>query len=310
MPPVALSWDADAGMLVVTDTSSGRSVRAAPASLCNYGYDRKVLDDKGKEQGQRVYGLAALNADGLVLLDIPGGWSAGGVAAFASASGVPYVNALAEPARRVRTVLAGRAPGYSRFVSGPVSRLTARQRQIITYGVGAAGLVVMIVLVSTVGGAGWRGLSWLGRFLLDLLEVKWLAIFFAPLLVVIRPVQGVLHRSRTRRGEILGPPGGPNLQVRKDRFLRVRPARPLPPEDIPIGADVGKAMALLVYRYADLSGLFIMTAGDLPLRHIPGPWSPNEAHEFAAKQGLAFSLRTLTREEYLDLVTRTSDALP
>ncbi|MFI6450511.1 hypothetical protein ACIBF6_03080 [Streptosporangium amethystogenes] len=46
------------------------------------------------------------------------------------------------------------------------------------------------------------------------------------------------------------------------------------------------------------------------LRHLPGPWSPEDAHRFAARHGLGFEARTLSREEYLGLTAGAYDAVP
>ncbi|MFC4535822.1 hypothetical protein [Sphaerisporangium dianthi] len=274
-PPLVVTWDAEAGKLVVTDSSSGRSSRVTPAALYHYRHDRMILDGKGKKAAQQVNGLAALDADGLVLLDIPGMWPSTEVAALAARAGIPVVSALEAAPAQVRAVLAGRAPGSSRFVPGPPPpRLTPKQRQIAMYAAGAAGLVVMATLASTVGWLGWRGLSMIGRFLLDVLEVKWLAIFFSPLLIVLRPAHRAWHRRRAGRGKILGPPGGPNLSVRDEGVLRVWPGRPMVHDRLPLGPAPGEAASLLVYRYATVSGLFIMSGNDKPLRHLPGPWDP------------------------------------
>jgi hypothetical protein len=307
-PTTSLCWDA--GTLVAVDRGSGRSVRLTPASLYHYRYKRTILNYQAKRESQEVYGLAALDADGLVLLDLPGWWSPHRVAAFVAVRGIPVYNALTAPSEQVRAVLAGRAPGWKRLMTGTVSRMSPRLRKIAAYSLGVAGLLVMIFLTTTVGSGAWRGLSFLGRLLVDLFDAKLLGIFFVPLIMIVRPVHRAWHRGRIRRGNILGPPGGPCLSLKGKKTLRFSPGPRMAPDHIAMGPGAGTAANLLLYRYADLSGLFILSRVGSPLRHLPGPWPPEDAHRFAVQQNLGFTLRNLSRDEYLHLVSHTRDAFP
>ncbi|GAA3412401.1 hypothetical protein [Streptosporangium vulgare] len=66
----------------------------------------------------------------------------------------------------------------------------------------------------------------------------------------------------------------------------------------------------MAYRHERLSGLFVVDGEGRPVRHLPGPWPLEDAHRFAARRGLGFEVRTLSREEYLDLTARAHDAVP
>ncbi|MGJ6963217.1 hypothetical protein ACSDR0_15025 [Streptosporangium sp. G11] len=305
-PATTLGWDGPA--LVATDPVAGRSLRLAPASLYHYRYERRVLVS-GKEESRSLTGLAVLDADGLVLADLPGEWPTFDVAVFAAGRKLPVHDALVTPSRMVRTALSRRAPGWTRLTGLEVSRMS-RTKKVVAVCAGAAGLFVMAYVVATGGWFAWRGLSALGGMLLDLLDAKWLAIFFAPLLVVLKPAQQAWHTLRIRRGAALGPPGGPYLSVRGGWTLRVRLGARMVPDDVKIGLDLGCAAALMAYRHEQLSGLFVMDGEGRPVRHLPGPWPLEDAHRFATRSGLGFESRTLGREEYLDLTARARDAVP
>ncbi|GII00583.1 hypothetical protein [Planobispora takensis] len=143
-PATVLSWDGDA--LVAADTLSGSSVRLTPATLYHYRCAQKVIG-RGKQEPHTVGGLAALDADGLVLLDLPGRWESREVSAFAAGRGTPITDARTAPSERVRAVVAGRAPGWGRLSGLPASRLS-RRRKLAIIGMGAAGLLVMAYVIT------------------------------------------------------------------------------------------------------------------------------------------------------------------
>nr|BFE81760.1 hypothetical protein GCM10020093_043610 [Planobispora longispora] len=125
---------------------------------------------------------------------------------------MPVVNALDDAPARVRATLAGRAPDWGRFTGLPAARL-ARWKRIAAVGAGVAGLLVMAYVATTAGWIAWRGLGMLGNLLLDLLDAKWLAIFFAPLVVVLAPLRRRMHTGQVRRGVTVGFPDGPRLRI-------------------------------------------------------------------------------------------------
>ncbi|MER6830200.1 hypothetical protein ABT352_29730 [Streptosporangium sp. NPDC000563] len=305
-PATALSWDGPT--LVAKDPAAGRSLRLAPASLYHYRYERRVIVS-GKEERRSLTGLAVLDADGLVLADLPGDWPVHEVAVFAAGRKLPVHDALKTSSKGVRAALSRRAPGWTRLAGLEVLRMS-RAKKAVAAGAGVAGLFVMAYVVTAGGWLAWRGVSALGGMMLDLLDAKWLAVFFAPLIVVFKPARQAWHTWRTRRGAALGPPGGPYLSVRGGTTLRVRLGSRMVPDDIEIGPDLGCAAALMTYRHEGLSGLFVLDGEGRPVRHLPGPWPPEEAHRFATRYGLGFEARTLGREEYLDLTARARDAVP
>lgn len=313
-PATTLGWDGPT--LVARDPVAGRSLLLAPASLYHYRYERRVFVS-GKEESRSLTGLAVLDADGLVLADLPGAWTAHEVAAFAAGRQLLVHDALVMSSRMVRTVLSRRAPGWTRLTGLEVPRLS-RAKKTVAVCAGVAGLFAMAYVVATGGWFAWRGLSALGGMLLDLLDAKWLAVFFAPLLVLLKPVRQAWHNRRVRRGSALGPPGGPYLSVPRGKTLRVPHGRTLRvrlgsrmvSDDIEIGPDLGCAAALIAYRHEKLPGLFVVDGEGRPVRHLPGPWPLEDTHRFAARHGLGFEVRTLSREEYLDLTARARDAVP
>ncbi|MEU4229165.1 hypothetical protein AB0F17_33145 [Nonomuraea sp. NPDC026600] len=303
-PRTDVLWDGSA--LAVSDDATGQSVRLVPATLYHYRYDQRVLVSRRKAKTLSVQGLAALDGDGLVLLDLPGEWYVPHVAAFVRYAGLPIVDARGHASNRVRAVLAGRAPGWRRLRGLPPPFL-ARYRRPVSIGVGVAGLAVMVYLASTGMWAAWRGISMVGRSLLDLLEVKWLAVGFSPVLLVLRPVSARVHRWRADRGLILGPAGGPYLSVLPGEKLHVNRGKEQTPS-IKIGAGRRMAASLLLYRYDDLTGLFVLDGDGGPVHHLPGGWTPDAVHRFADRHKLSLAVHSISREEYLDLTRNARDA--
>lgn len=308
-PSTVLSWDGHE--LTAGDSATGESVRVTPASLYLYAYDSGDAP---------VTGLAALDADGLVMLDLPGDWDPSQVRDCGTRAGIPVVpggdevvpgsddpgpeprTLLAGRARpEDRALLAGRAPGWRRL-HGLTPPRPSRWRTPLIYGVGLAGLALMAYLISVGAWAAWRGLTLVGRLLIDIIEVKWLVVAFSPLLLAIRPLQARLRGFRARKGAIAGPPGGPNLSIASTGELHIDQGM----ERLP---DI-RATGLLLYRYEDLTGLFVTDGENQPLHHLPGPWSPDDLHRFAERNRLGLAVHRISREEYLSLVRACPRASP
>ncbi|MFI6450512.1 hypothetical protein ACIBF6_03085 [Streptosporangium amethystogenes] len=119
-PATVLTWDDRT--LVATDSISGRSMRLAPAALYHYRYERAVFvsgKNSGKRESRFLTGLAALDADGLVLADLPGEWTPPDVAIFAVGRG-------GARARRPEP----RAPGVARPADPARQRARATRRPV------------------------------------------------------------------------------------------------------------------------------------------------------------------------------------
>ncbi|MGW0808366.1 hypothetical protein [Nonomuraea sp. NPDC002799] len=300
---------ADGRTLTATDTTTGASVRITPATLYRYDCDQRTTTPTGKkEQPRSVQGMAALDADGLVLLDLPGEWHGPDVDAFVTKSGIPVLDARFQPAARVRGTLASRAPGWQRMRGMPIPALR-KWRKTIAMCAGVVGLGFMAYL-ATLGLWGvWRGLSAFGAMLLDLLHAKWLAVMFSPALLVMGPVLKRFHRRRVERGTILGPHGGLNLRGEPDGRISVTHSGEVLAE-YRIGASPGQAFSLLLYHYENLTGLFILDITGRALHHLPGHWSPEHTHNFAERHILSLATHRITREEYLDLTKSAREATP
>lgn len=115
-PATTLGWDGRT--LVATDPVAGRALRLMPASLYHYRYERRVLVS-GKEETRSLTGLALLDADGLVLADLPGEWPAHEVAVFAAGRRLPVHDALVAPSKVVRARLSRRAPSWRTRTASP-----------------------------------------------------------------------------------------------------------------------------------------------------------------------------------------------
>ncbi|MEU0570996.1 hypothetical protein ABZ297_37165 [Nonomuraea sp. NPDC005983] len=308
-PETALSWDGHS--LSATDATTGDSLRLTPAALYHYRYDEPITTSEGAQQ-QSVTGLAALDADGLVLLDLPGSWHAPDVHAFTVNAGIPVVDGRAHGPHRARATLAARAPGWRRL-RGLRRPFLARWRMHVSIGVGVAGLALMVYLASTGMWFAWRGLSSVGRILLDILEAKWLFVAFSPALLVLRPISARLQRRRIARGEVVSTPGGLTLTTKEDTHrgprLQVRRGQTLV-TNLPLRGTPGRACGLLLYSHEDRTGLFIMDADGSPLHHLPGPWPSEQLNRFAQHIGLSLAVHRLPREEYLNLIKTCPEATP
>jgi hypothetical protein len=295
----------DGRSLAVTDKASGHSVRVTPAQLYSYSYD---MVSGHKRKSHSVRGVAALDADGLILLDLPGVWDEQDLKDFCRQAGIPLLEARHQTSAQVRTVLAGRAPGWQRLRGLPAPAL-AKWRKPVAVCAGVVGVGLMVYLGSLGMWGAWRGISSVGRMLLDILEIKWLAVAFSPVLLVIRPAIVRIHRWQLRRGTVLGPPGGPNLSSTSARKLHITQGS-AEIAKLRLGENPGQAFSLLNYRYEDLTGLFILDRFGRALHHLPGPWSVEDTNRFAKRHSLALAVHKVSREEYLDLIRATQEATP
>ncbi|MDR8407458.1 hypothetical protein MTP10_01745 [Nonomuraea sp. 3-1Str] len=310
-----LSWDGHT--LTATDAVTGHAPptafrsTAAPTRLYHYRYDQPATRAKDAER-QTCSGLAVLDADGLVLLDLPGPWHAPDVQTFAVAAGIPVVNARTRPSREVRTALAARAPGWRRL-HGVRPTFLARWRRPVTIGTGVAGLAVMTYLAMIGLWPAWRGLSTLGRGLAYVLEAKWLLVGFSPALLVLRPLSARMHRRRAARGEILGLPGGLTVTTRRDRHrgprMEIRRGGTLV-ADLAFRRRPRHACAFLLYGYEDRTGLFVLDSDGAPLHHLPGPWPPEDVNRFTQHHDMYLEARRLTHADYLALTRTCPEATP
>ncbi|MEW1842195.1 hypothetical protein AB0392_29985 [Nonomuraea angiospora] len=292
--------------LVVTDNASGHSVRVTPASLYHYNC-QQVTAKTG--QLQLVQGIAALDADGLVLLDLPGEWHKLDLAIFAHRAGIPLLDARTYPPARVRAVLASRAPGWQRL-RGVRPLFPRKWHKPLAICAGIAGMALMVYLAFLGMGAAWRAVSSIGRFLLEIFESKWLMVAFSPALLVLRPVFGQINRWKARRGTLLPSAGrGPYLKAKSSGKLQIFHGTELTATR-QIGASPREAFSLLLYQYDSLTGLFILDITGSPLHHLPGRWLPKHAHTFTKRHNLSLAVHRISREEYLNLTRATKEATP
>ncbi|TMR13909.1 hypothetical protein ETD86_29640 [Nonomuraea turkmeniaca] len=296
-PKTLLTADGDS--LTVTDKASGHSSRVTPARLYHYSYD---------QGDSSVQGLAALNADGLVVLDLPGEWHAPHLRSFTRRAGIPLVDAQNKPSDQVRTVLASRAPGWRR-VRGLAPASHKKWQKAAAICAGVVGIGLMAYLASVGMWAAWRGVAAIGRAVLDIVDGRWLVVAFSPALLVLRPAMAKLHRWRVNQGSIVGPPDGPYLVGKSPRKLKIVQRNDVLAK-FRLGVDSGQAFSLLLYRYDDLTGLVILDSMEAVLHHLPGPWPPNDVDRFAKRHDLFLVVRRLSREEYLTLVKRARTAIP
>jgi hypothetical protein len=286
--------------LTVTDPTNGTSLSLTPARLYHYKHDF------GQKDVPPIQGLAALDDDGLVLLDLPGDWHTPHLASFTHRAGIPVEDARAHPSNQVRSVLACRAPGWQRILGIPSP---GRWRKGAVIAAGVAGAAVMVYLASVGLWVAWRGLSMFGRLIVDLLETKWLLVAFSPALLVFRPVRTKYHRLRRKRGLVIGPFGGPNLTLGSSNDLHITQGNKVLAK-VRLGERPGQGFKLLLYRYENLTGLFIQDISGRALHHLPGPWSPDEVEHFAKRHNLQLAVHKVSREEYLDLAKNSREAIP
>lgn len=280
-------------------TEPDGAVRLAPSSLLHYRYDQDLPDSDSIP----VTGLAVVDRDGLVLIDLPGEWAEPDVQDFATKAQLPVKDARKAPTAWVRAALAARSPGWTRLTGIPAPP-PARWRKPVAICAGVAALAAMLYLVSIGAGYAWRAFSTLGRVLVDVIEAKWLAVLFSPLLLVFAPVRNRLHRRRLRRGAAIASIAGLNLDMTAYHLRINRGSQTL--ATIPRS----RVEMLLLYRHRDLTGLFVLSPMNTPLHHLPGPWSPEHVNRFAARHDLRLELRTLSHAEYLTLVTTAKEATP
>ncbi|MEV4579488.1 hypothetical protein AB0K16_40175 [Nonomuraea jabiensis] len=292
--------------LVVTDNASSHSVRVTPASLYHYNC-QQVTTKTGKLQP--VQGIAALDADGLVLLDLPGEWHKPDLDIFAHRAGIPLLDARSYPPARVRAVLASRAPGWQRL-RGLRPLFPRKWHKPMAICAGIAGMALMAYLASLGMWAAWRAVSSMGRFLLEMFESKWLMVAFSPALLVLRPVLGRINRWRARKGTLLPSSGrGPDLRADSSGTLQIFHGNEVTATRR-IGASPREAFSLLLYQYDSLTGLFILDVTGSPLHHLPGRWLPEYAYTFTKRHNLSLAVHRISREEYLNLTRATRDANP
>ncbi|WP_327088024.1 hypothetical protein OIE66_37800 [Nonomuraea sp. NBC_01738] len=251
--------------------------------------------------------MALLTPDRLVLADLPGRWDGEEVRRFAAPLGLSVFEAGATHSTQARTALAARAPGWIRLAGMPAPP-PARWRRPVAVGAGVLGLAAMVYLISIGAGYAWRAFSSVGRVLIDVIEAKWLVVMFSPVLVVLSPVRKRLLRRRLGSGSVIGSVGGLHLDV-SSGALRVRRGMGTLRE-YRIGQEPGQAAWLLLYRHADLAGLFVFGAAGAPLEHLPGPWSPEHVNRFASQHGLGLQVRQVDKDEYAALVGSVREACP
>ncbi|QYC38126.1 hypothetical protein Nocox_02465 [Nonomuraea coxensis DSM 45129] len=298
-----LAMTADAGTLTATDRASGATAVVRPAALYVYRYE-----PAGSEE--QLQGVAALDADGLVLLDLPGGWPVPELKHLAERAGIPVSESRYQSPGRITANLAARAPGWRRLSGRHRGPRFTRGRKIALVGAGVAGLAVMTILALNGMWFAWRGVSTLGRILIELLEAKWLFLaFFSPLLLVMRPITGRLHRWRVGQGSIVGPPSGPYLVGRQPSVLEVVQGGQTR-ATLRRGRAPGLAAGLLLYRHEDLTGLFVLDSLGKALHHLPGPWPAADLDRFAKRNDLTLAVHGLSHEEYATLARSTRSATP
>ncbi|WP_143591474.1 hypothetical protein [Thermoactinospora rubra] len=298
VPEISLSWD---GGAFVAEAPDGQ-VRLRPSTLYRYRYDQHR---RAKNDTVVVDGLALLDGDGLVMLDLPGKWSRIDARRLATDAGVDFQDDTSAVVRRAPAVLAGRAPGWRRLHGRKVFHFTRVHKVVVTCGA-VLTLAAMAYVITMSGWLVWRGLSWAGRALLDLLDAKWAILLLSPVAVLLRPVRGRFHRFRVRRGDALWAPGGTLVTVRRGRWFQVTRGKDVLPA-VRLGQD-GVA-GLTLYRHEDLSGLLAANATGRVLYHLPGSWNPDDVHRFATRHRLALRVLRPSREEYLEWVRQARYAI-
>lgn len=294
--PLTTLSQSEAG-LVAVDLVTGQEVRLAPAAAYHYRHELHFLDARDKWQSRWSTGLAMLDADGLIMLDLPGEWHPPAVHDLMVRAGLPIVDGRYDAPWRVRAILAGRAPGWRRLHGQHVTRW----RKQLAIGAGATGAVLMGAVAYTGFWDAWRMFSMFGRLLVEAGEAKWLGALFSPVLLALAP----LNRWRMRRGVVVGQRGGPYLCVTGKRILRVARGRETL-RCLTVGSARGGVARLLVYP----GGLFFLDASGEVVHHLPGAWPAEDVHRFAVRHGLDVAVVRLSHAEYLGLLRRTWDASP
>ncbi|MEV0162865.1 hypothetical protein [Nonomuraea fuscirosea] len=292
--------------LTATDPTTGDSTTLTPARLYLYRHTRQTTSD---EEPPPFAGLAALDADDLILLDLPGEWHIEQLKEFARKAEIPLQDARNHTSRETRIALAARAPGWRRMHGLPSPAPTPRWRKPVAICAGIAGAALMIYLAMSGLWLAWRGLSTFGRIILDLVDGKWLLVAFSPVLLLLRPLRAKFHRYQVKRGLALGPYTGLHLILGAANKLQVRTGNAVIAE-FRLGELHGQAFSLLLYRHENLTGLLIRDRYDRPLHHLPGPWSPHHAEHFARRHDLALAIHQIDRDEYTTLTKRTREATP
>lgn len=301
-PRTSMTFDGE--NLTVTDAATGHSTSLSPASLYHYRYSP---DGSGKKS-RALRGVAVLDSEGLVLLDLPGHWRPLQLREFADEAGIPLVDGRTHTSEQVAAILAARAPGWQCLRGVPAPPL-ARWSRPLSVGAGIAGLGAMVYLGSIGLWGAWRDVANVGRFVLEFVEPKWLMVAFSPALLVTRPAMLRIHRWRVKRGLTVGPLGGPYLRMKTPRTLSVYRRTGVIAE-LTVGRTPTRAHTFLLYRYDGLTGLFILDTVGSPLTHMPGRWSPEDLHRFTQRNGLGLAVHRLSREEYVDLAKRSKQAIP
>ncbi|GII30571.1 hypothetical protein [Planotetraspora mira] len=314
-PATHLSWDED--RLVASDEASGRSVRlppGVPRALACYSFTRETAEKGKKDKPVMLFGLAVLDADRLVLLDLPGQWAADAVAAFAAVHGLEFHTWGFTPAQ-ARTFLSCRAPGWGVLRGLPVRPPASRRRRVAWWTVALSGLVCMVCTLYFLPPHMWRFFRFTVLNFADVLELKWLALAASPLGVLLAPVFRRLDRAVFRRRVVRGSglaamdrPMAPRMCVR-GRRLAVAGLGPTPGTRTVRKSPLDR-LRMLIYRCEGLNGLFVIDETGFPLYHFPGRWHPEDTNRFAVRHGITFEIRDLPRGEYATLAVAARDGCP
>ncbi|MFI6482755.1 hypothetical protein ACIBH1_32835 [Nonomuraea sp. NPDC050663] len=286
-PSPVMSWDDGSFVINVP----GEDLRLRPDTLAYYHYEHADGD---------LYGLALLDRDGLILLDLPGEWLHGELRDFAAEAGL-WFTVMREADVPVR--LARRAPGWKRL-PGVVPSPPSRWRKRLVMAASAAMTGAMSYAISAGAWETWRAVQWIGRMALELLDAKWAALIFSPLLFVLGPLKPLLvrlHRRRVASGKVFGLPYGINIVARVGSVQVKRGTHTLP-------AVHDQGLRLVRYTFADLTGLFIVDDHEGVRQHLPGNWPVAALDHFATMNGFTLETTQLTREEYIELVRSATDA--
>lgn len=314
-PATRLSWDN--GQLVASDAASGRSVRlppGAPRTLICYRFTRDPSKEAKKKGRKAVHGLAVVDADGLVLADLPGEWPTGLGYEFAARNGLKF-HAWDFTPIQARQFLSRRAPGWGILRGLPVRPPPTRRQRIARWALMIAGVVCAAYAIHLLPPHTWRWIRSAVMSVADVLELKWLALMVSPLGAVIAPAFRRIDRAllgrRIGRGQALAAvdrSSGPRIAVNGERLEigGLGPDR----QAIRLRNHRIDHIRMLLYRCEDLKGLLILDRAGVPLYHFPGRWAPADVNRFAVRHGITYEVRDLTRPEYATLANATRDASP